>query len=107
MEDNLARKIEEMKQHCASHSEELRKRLAEGSQLFALHQKDIDSLNEWQGRQNGSLGRIDKSLEKISGKINELEMTIVSGRPTWAVSIIISALSAISVGLAVYVAKGG
>ena len=105
--ETLEKAVDEIKRHCAAHSKELDERLAEGSRLFAMHQKDLDSLNEWQARQNGSLQRIDGNLEKISVKINELEMSIVKGRPTWAVSIIISALSAISVGLAVYVAKGG
>ena len=87
--------------------EDIDDRLAEGSQKFALHQRDIEYLQEWQERQNGSIESIDATLKKIIEKINELNLAIVGGRPSWAISLIMSFLLALSTGLFVYVAKGG
>ncbi len=58
----------------------------------------VNNLEEWfeshEKRQNSSLEKIEKRLERIEQKLN--------GRPTWAVSALVTFLTSLCVGLVVY-----
>jgi len=114
----LAETINEMKEHCVEQHKEVTEKLARGSKKFAIADKDIDSLKDWQTRQNGSLEKIGNRLEVIDKKIDDglrdlgvkitnLEITLARGKPTWAVTFTFVALSTIVTGLAVYVISRG
>lgn len=50
-------------------------------------------------RQNGSMNKIERTLEQMNAKID--------GRPSWPVAFLLTGLSSLVVGLIVAAAKGG
>jgi len=84
-----------------------------GAMFVVGNSKDITALQEWQRRQNGTLSKIEKHLGKIETKLNalqseditDLRVEMSKGKPSWAVTIIITLLSSITVGAIVFALK--
>jgi len=76
--------------------------LAEIIERIAGIEAQVNNLDGWmeshERKQNGSLEKIEKRLECIERNLN--------GRPTWAVSALVTALSSATIGLAVYFLTG-
>jgi hypothetical protein len=76
--------------------------LAEIVERIAGIEAQVNNLDGWmeshERKQNGSLEKIEKRLECIERNLN--------GRPTWAVSALVTFMSSVSVGLAVYFLAG-
>ncbi|MGB9866701.1 MAG: hypothetical protein ACPLPR_02180 [Bacillota bacterium] len=66
--------------------------------VLARHDERITNLEDWRDEHER---KQNSSLEKIFAKLDMLSSEL-SGRPTWAVSTMITTLSSLSVGLAVY-----
>lgn len=65
---------------------------------------NIENLNGWQKRQNGSIAEINKTLKGIQGDIQEIKITLASPRgPSWATATLITVLSSVCVSLIVFV----
>lgn len=66
---------------------------------IAMTETQVSNMEGWmkshEKRQNSSLEKIDERLEKIEKKIDNQ----LNSRPTWAVSIFITLLSSLCVGL--------
>ncbi len=77
--------------------------LAELVERVAYVERQTENIEGWlsahEKKQNSSLEKIEKRLERIEQKLN--------GRPTWAVSVLITFLSSVCIGLIVYVVGRG
>lgn len=77
--------------------------LQEASAFEAVTRQRVESverdLDEYKRRINGSLDKIDQRLSNIEDNLNN--------RPTWGVTLLLTALSSTSVGLLVKLAGGG
>ena len=88
----------------------IQKEIHDGALFIVGNSKDITALQEWQVRQNGSLGEIQNHLRKIEGQIGELtsgeiadlKVEIARGKPSWATTVIIAFLSSVTVGAIVF-----
>lgn len=73
--------------------------LTELAERVAGVEVQVNNLEGWleshEKKQNSTLEKIEKRLERIEQKLN--------GRPTWAVSVLVTFLSSVCVGLIVYV----
>lgn len=69
---------------------------------LARHDERIQDHERWQKAQNGSLKEIRQELEEIKGKLQDMKDDF-GNRPTWSVTVVITALSTFCVGMAVYI----
>jgi len=67
----------------------------------------IDALEAWQKRQNGDLQELKKDVKEIKESINTIKVELVRGRPSWAVTTLLTALFSICTGLIVFLATRG
>jgi hypothetical protein len=73
--------------------------------VIAGLEANLNNLNGWQKRQNGSIKDINDTLKEIQKDIEAIKLAIATPRgPSWAVALIIAALSTISTSLIVFVA---
>lgn len=74
--------------------------MTELAERIASVEAQVDNLENWlashEKKQNSSLEKIEERLEKIQQKLD--------GRPTWAVSVLMTFLSSLCVGLLVFLA---
>ena len=87
---------------CYAHNKEIVERLSQGNKQFAIHNKDIEHLKEWQKRQNGSLGEIADCMKEIKDDVQEIKLENAQGKPSWAVALIMGALLSAITGLIVH-----
>jgi len=99
----LKKAVEEIKKHCGERNLAVNDLLSKGGQRFVSMEKDIDSLKDWQERQNGSLKEIAGCLTGIRQDINEAKIEAAQGKPSWLVTIILGSLLSVATGLVVYV----
>jgi len=91
----------------------MKNKIHEGELSDIGNVKDITSLQEWQKRQDVTLREIKECLNELTEKINalhkediaNLRIELVKGRPSWAVTLLLTFLSSIAVGAIVYVLK--
>ena len=84
-----------------------------GAMYVVGNSKDITALQEWQERQNGTLNDMNQCLRGINKQIAQLQVEDIAalrlemskGKPSWAVTIIITVLSSITVGAIVFALK--
>lgn len=67
----------------------------------------IKSLEDWQKRQNGDLQELKKDVREIKESISTINVELVRGRPSWAVTTLLTALFSICTGLIVFLATRG
>ena len=67
----------------------------------------IDALEAWQKRQNGDLQELKKDVKEIKESISTIKVELVRGRPSWAVTTLLTALFSICTGLIVFLATRG
>ena len=102
VEDRLAKDLKQMQE--AIH---------QGAMFVIGNSKDITALQEWQIRQNGTLKDMNECLKAIKKQIAQLQVEDIAdlrvemsrGKPTWAVTVIISVLASLTVGAAVFALK--
>ena len=90
--------------------DDMKEKIHQGAMFIVGNSKDITSLEEWQVRQDESVKEIKKCLKKIEEQINSLQaediaslrVEVAKGRPSWAVTIIITFLSSVTVGAIVF-----
>ena len=73
-----------------------------GCNLGIQNAERIKALEGWQKRQNGELGDVRRGMEEIKQSINKINVELIGGRPSWAVSLLITALFSIATGLVVF-----
>lgn len=72
--------------------------------VIASLQANIANLNGWQKRQNGSIDKVNVTLQDIKKDIEDIKITLAAPRgPSWAVATIMTTLSSICVSLIVFV----
>lgn len=67
----------------------------------------IKGLEDWQKRQNGDLQELKKDVREIKEAISTIKVELVRGRPSWAVTTLLTALFSICTGLIVFLATRG
>jgi len=67
----------------------------------------IDALEAWQKRQNGDLQELKKDVKEIKESISTIKVELIRGRPSWAVTTLLTALFSICTGLIVFLATRG
>ena len=67
----------------------------------------IDALEAWQKRQNGDLQELKKDVKEIKESISTIKVELVRGRPSWAVTTLLTALFSICTGLIVFLVTRG
>ena len=86
-----------------------------GAMFVVGNSKDITALQEWQERQNGTLEKIEKHLERIEDRISTLQaediaclrLEMAKGKPSWVVLTLITFLTSVTVGAVVFAIKMG
>lgn len=67
----------------------------------------IDALEAWQKRQNGDLQELKKDVKEIKESISTIKVELVRGRPSWAVTALVTGLVSVCTGLIVFLATKG
>ncbi|HAW57823.1 MAG TPA: hypothetical protein DCX03_02210 [Bacteroidales bacterium] len=65
------------------------------AERVACLETDINNLKGWQEKQNGCLQRLEEKISQVIQNLNS--------RPTWAVSVLMTFLCSVCVGLIVYI----
>lgn len=67
----------------------------------------IDALEAWQKRQNGDLQELKKDVKEVKDAISKINIELVRGRPSWAVTALVTGLVSVCTGLIVFLATKG
>ena len=90
--------------------ETMKAKIHQGELVMFGNKKDIDSFQEWQERQDGTLADMNQCLREIKKQIAQLQLEDIAalrlemskGKPSWTVTMIITILSSITVGAIVF-----
>ena len=84
-------------------------KVAEGAQCArgVENRGKIDALEAWQKRQNGDLQELKKDVKEVKEAIGKINIELVRGRPSWAVTALVTGLVSVCTGLIVFLVTKG